>query len=92
MSDDRISGSAKNIGGQVEEGFGRVTGDEKTQLQARPSRRRAHCKTSTARPRKLRLTPPKLSEKGPAKPAISCAQRSRSAHSPPRPLRSPSVS
>ena len=29
MSDDRISGSAKNIGGQLEEGFGRVTGDEK---------------------------------------------------------------
>jgi uncharacterized protein YjbJ (UPF0337 family) len=35
MSDDRISGSAKNIGGQVEEGFGRVTGDEKTQLQGK---------------------------------------------------------
>jgi len=27
MTDDRLSGSAKNIGGQVEEGFGRVTGD-----------------------------------------------------------------
>ena len=35
MTDDRISGSAKNIGGQVEEGFGRVTGDEKTQLQGK---------------------------------------------------------
>jgi uncharacterized protein YjbJ (UPF0337 family) len=35
MTDDGLSGSAKNIGGQVEEGFGRVTGDEKTQLQGK---------------------------------------------------------
>jgi uncharacterized protein YjbJ (UPF0337 family) len=35
MTDDRIAGTAKNIGGQVEEGFGRVTGDTKTQLQGK---------------------------------------------------------
>ena len=35
MTDDRMSGSAKNIGGQVEEGFGRATGDVKTQLQGK---------------------------------------------------------
>jgi len=35
MTDDRLSGSAKNFGGQVEEGFGRVTGDQKTQLQGK---------------------------------------------------------
>jgi uncharacterized protein YjbJ (UPF0337 family) len=35
MTDDRLSGSAKNIGGQVEEGFGRVTGDEKLQGKAK---------------------------------------------------------
>ena len=35
MTDDRLSGSAKNIGGQVEEGFGQVTGDVKTQLQGK---------------------------------------------------------
>ena len=35
MTDDRLSGSAKNIGGQMGEGFGRVTGDEKTQLQGK---------------------------------------------------------
>jgi uncharacterized protein YjbJ (UPF0337 family) len=35
MTDDRISGSAKNIGGQLEEGFGRVAGDEKMQLEGR---------------------------------------------------------
>jgi uncharacterized protein YjbJ (UPF0337 family) len=33
MTDDRLTGSAKNIGGQLEEGFGRVTGD--TQGKAR---------------------------------------------------------
>jgi uncharacterized protein YjbJ (UPF0337 family) len=35
MTDDRLSASAKNIGGQVEEGFGRVTGDEKTRLRGK---------------------------------------------------------
>jgi uncharacterized protein YjbJ (UPF0337 family) len=35
MTDDRPSGSAKNIGGQMEESFGRVTGDERTQLEGR---------------------------------------------------------
>jgi uncharacterized protein YjbJ (UPF0337 family) len=42
MTDDRISGSAKNIGGQVEEGFGRVTGDEKTQLQGKAKQAQLH--------------------------------------------------
>jgi uncharacterized protein YjbJ (UPF0337 family) len=27
MTDDRIAGTAKNLGGQVQEGFGRATGD-----------------------------------------------------------------
>ena len=27
MTDDRIAGTAKNFGGQVQEGFGRATGD-----------------------------------------------------------------
>jgi uncharacterized protein YjbJ (UPF0337 family) len=35
MTDDRLSGSAKNIGDQVEEGFGRVTGDVKTELHGK---------------------------------------------------------
>ena len=33
MDEDRLKGSAKNLGGKVEEGFGRTTGDTKTQLQ-----------------------------------------------------------
>jgi uncharacterized protein YjbJ (UPF0337 family) len=35
MTDDRLSSSAKDIGGESEEGFGRVTGDVKTQLQGK---------------------------------------------------------
>jgi uncharacterized protein YjbJ (UPF0337 family) len=33
MDENRIAGTAKNIGGKVEEGFGRVTGDAKTQAR-----------------------------------------------------------
>jgi uncharacterized protein YjbJ (UPF0337 family) len=35
MTDDRLAGTAKNIGGQVEEGFGRATGDAKMQVEGR---------------------------------------------------------
>jgi uncharacterized protein YjbJ (UPF0337 family) len=33
MDESRIAGSARNLGGKVEEGLGRVTGDNKTQAQ-----------------------------------------------------------
>jgi uncharacterized protein YjbJ (UPF0337 family) len=35
MDEDRISGTARNLGGKVEEGVGRTTGDVKTQLQGK---------------------------------------------------------
>ena len=35
MNEDRLSGTAKNVGGQLEEGVGRATGDVKTQLQGK---------------------------------------------------------
>ena len=38
MTDDRLTGSAKSVGGEVEEGFGRATGDVKTELQGKGSR------------------------------------------------------
>ena len=31
MDENRVSGTAKNIGGKLEEGFGQVTGDTKAQ-------------------------------------------------------------
>ena len=33
MDENRTSGTAKNVGRKVEEGFGRVTGDAKTKAQ-----------------------------------------------------------
>ena len=35
MNEDRFTGQAKNFGGQVEEGFGRATGDVKSELQGK---------------------------------------------------------
>jgi uncharacterized protein YjbJ (UPF0337 family) len=35
MNEDRITGAAKNLGGQVEEGLGRAAGDVKSQLQGK---------------------------------------------------------
>jgi uncharacterized protein YjbJ (UPF0337 family) len=33
MDENRLSGAAKNLGGKMEEGFGRATGDAKTRVQ-----------------------------------------------------------
>jgi uncharacterized protein YjbJ (UPF0337 family) len=30
MDEDRISGTARNVGGKIEEGVGRLTGDDRT--------------------------------------------------------------
>jgi uncharacterized protein YjbJ (UPF0337 family) len=35
MNQDRVAGTAKNLGGQLEEGFGRVTGDVQSQVEGR---------------------------------------------------------
>jgi uncharacterized protein YjbJ (UPF0337 family) len=33
MDEHRVTGTVRNVGGKVEEGFGRVTGDTKSQFQ-----------------------------------------------------------
>jgi uncharacterized protein YjbJ (UPF0337 family) len=33
MNEDRVIGSARNLGGQAQEGFGRVAGDTKSQIE-----------------------------------------------------------
>ena len=38
MNEDRVMGNAKNLGGQVEEEFGRATGDVKGQFQGNAKR------------------------------------------------------
>jgi uncharacterized protein YjbJ (UPF0337 family) len=35
MSEDRIYGTARNLGGKVEEGAGRITGDARTQVRGK---------------------------------------------------------
>jgi uncharacterized protein YjbJ (UPF0337 family) len=35
MDQDRISGTARNVGGKIEEGIGRLTGDARTQIQGK---------------------------------------------------------
>jgi uncharacterized protein YjbJ (UPF0337 family) len=35
MNEDRIAGTARNLAGQVEEGYGRVAGDAKSELQGK---------------------------------------------------------
>ena len=40
MDENRIAGSAKNLGGQVQEEFGRVTGDTATQARGAANRMR----------------------------------------------------
>lgn len=35
MDEDRISGTARNVGGKIEEGVGRLAGDSKTQIQGK---------------------------------------------------------
>ena len=38
MNEDRVIGNAKNVGGRVEEGFGRAAGDVKSQVQGKANR------------------------------------------------------
>jgi uncharacterized protein YjbJ (UPF0337 family) len=33
MNEDRVMGTARNLGGQAQEGLGRVTGDKKSQVE-----------------------------------------------------------
>jgi uncharacterized protein YjbJ (UPF0337 family) len=40
MDENRISGTAQNIGGRAEEGVGRVSGDIKTQIRVKLERAR----------------------------------------------------
>jgi uncharacterized protein YjbJ (UPF0337 family) len=35
VDENRVEGSAKNIGGKIKEGFGKLTGDSKTQAEGK---------------------------------------------------------
>jgi hypothetical protein len=57
MNEDRIAGTARNIGGKVEEGVGRATGDIKSRSRVSSTRRRGLPRISTGKPPKWRGTP-----------------------------------
>jgi uncharacterized protein YjbJ (UPF0337 family) len=38
MDEDRVMGTARNLGGQAQEGFGRVTGDARSQAEGAVNR------------------------------------------------------
>ena len=35
MDEDRIDGAAKNVGGKIKEGFGKLVGDSKTEAEGK---------------------------------------------------------
>jgi len=64
MDEDRISGTARNVGGKIEEGVGRLTGDARTQIQGKLDQAAGLPRTSTARLLTPRATPPPLLTSG----------------------------
>ena len=61
MNEDRVAGTATNLGGKVQQGIGRVTGDTKSQVEGVVNQAAAQPKTSMVRPRTPPPTPPKPS-------------------------------
>ena len=78
MNEDRISGAARNVGGKIEEGVGRLTGDAKTQIQGKLDQRRALLRTSMARQQTPRATPLALLTSGFERPSKPSPTRWRS--------------
>src|SRR4026208_1819799 len=58
MNEDRLTGNAKNLGGQVEEGFGRATGDVKTQLQGKATQAEGALQDVYGQPKEAAAPPP----------------------------------
>jgi uncharacterized protein YjbJ (UPF0337 family) len=63
MDEHRVTGAARNVGGRVEEGFGRVTGDTKSDVQGSSTRLKAALRIYTGRPKTLRAMRPKACER-----------------------------
>src|SRR5262245_55600625 len=57
MTDDRIAGKAKNLGGRAQEAYGDVTGDVGSQVRGRLRQAEGAARTSTVR---RRTPPPRL--------------------------------
>jgi len=77
MDEHRVAGAARNAGGRVEEGFGRVTGDTKSQVQGVIDQAQGTAEIYTGRPRTLRAVRPKACERRRPRLKTSFAVRSR---------------
>lgn len=64
MDENRVTGTAKNLGGKVEEGLGRMTGDAQLSSKDKQSKSRARLRTFMGKPRMQRRALPTL-YKGP---------------------------
>ena len=82
MNEDRIAGTARNLGGKLEEGVGRVTGDIKEPVQGKLDQAAGAATTCTGKPRMWPGTPPSRLKNGSGaalKPSPTRRWRSRSA-------------
>ena len=82
MNEDRVVGTARNVGGQLEEGFGRVTGDVKSQVEGKIKQATGAAQIFTGR----RATRPAMRQRpcrsAPLRWKKRCATRSRTAPTP----------
>jgi len=66
MNEDRIAGTARNMGGKVQEGFGRVTGDAKSQADGLINQAAGAARISMVRRKRPPRMPPRWNAKAPS--------------------------
>ena len=86
MNEDRITGAAKNLGGQVEEGLGRAAGDVKSQLQGKAKQVEGEIQELYGQAKERAADAAEVVRDRPARPRTSSARPSSSAHTRPPPL------
>jgi uncharacterized protein YjbJ (UPF0337 family) len=77
MDEHRVTGAARNVGGRVEEGFGRVTGDTKSDVKASSTKLKPALRIYTGRPKTLQAMRPKACERQRPRLTMSSAMPSR---------------
>jgi hypothetical protein len=82
MNEDRVAGTTKSLGGKVEEGFGRVTGGEKTQIEGLMKRQQGPSRISTVSRRILARMPLRWRVTVPLRLKIIFLASSNSVHTP----------
>ena len=76
MDENRVTGTAKNVGGKIEEGLGRIVGDAQTQLKGQ-ARQVAGSAEDLYGQAKDQHQAPRISCAGPSKSSLIKLSRSR---------------